>query len=113
MHLVSNATPRASQREELARVLQVLTPVLDIIDAPVETPAPPPWCCERGWLDFLLKLDDEDLVPSERGPHSCDCARRSRKLGQSRHNRRRDLPRDVNDGGKVRKALFDVPHTEL
>ena len=67
MHLVSNATPRASQREELARVLQVLTPVLDIIDAPVETPAPPPWCCERGWLDFLLKLDDEDLAPSERG----------------------------------------------
>jgi hypothetical protein len=32
-------TPLKSQREELARVLQVLTPVLDIVDTPVEAPA--------------------------------------------------------------------------
>jgi hypothetical protein len=56
-----------SQRDELASVLRVLTPVLDIIDTPVDTPAPPPWCSERGWVDFLLKLDDDALSESERG----------------------------------------------
>ena len=64
---MSSAKPPVSQREELANLLQVLTPVLDIIDTPVETPAPPAWCCERGWLEFLLKLGDEDLAASERG----------------------------------------------
>jgi len=67
MHGVIGTKPRVSQREELARVLRVLTPVLDIIDAPVETPAPPAWCRERGWLAFLLQLDDEELAASERG----------------------------------------------
>jgi SAM-dependent methyltransferase len=57
----------ASQREELARVLRVLEPVLDIIETPVETPAPPAWCCKRGWLEFLLTLGDEELAASERG----------------------------------------------
>jgi hypothetical protein len=55
------------QREELARVLEVLEPVLDIVDAPVDTPAPPAWCSERGWSEFLLRLDDEALFMSERG----------------------------------------------
>jgi hypothetical protein len=67
MQLVSSAKPRTSQRDELARVLQVLTPVLDIIDTPVETPDPPLWCRERGWVDFLLQLDDQALFASECG----------------------------------------------
>jgi hypothetical protein len=67
MQLVSRAKPRASQRDELARVLHVLTPVLDIIDTAVETPDPPVWCRERGWVDFLLQLDDEALFASECG----------------------------------------------
>jgi hypothetical protein len=67
VQLVSSAKPRPSQRDELARVLQVLTPVLDIIDTAVETPDPPVWCRERGWVDFLLQLDDEALFASECG----------------------------------------------
>ena len=56
-----------SQREAPAEVLRVLTPVLDIVDAPVETPVAPAWCRERGWVEFLLKLGDEELSASERG----------------------------------------------
>jgi hypothetical protein len=56
-----------SQREELARALVVLAPVLDVIDAPVEAPGPPAWCRERGWDEFLLKLDEQELFASERG----------------------------------------------
>jgi hypothetical protein len=67
MHGVSGTRPRASQRDELARLLQVLTPVLDIVDTPVETPDPPAWCGERGWLEYLLKLDDQQLFASECG----------------------------------------------
>ena len=57
MPAVSHPAP-ASQRDELAVVLRVLQPVLDIIDTPVETPIPPAWCAERGWSEFLLKLSD-------------------------------------------------------
>jgi SAM-dependent methyltransferase len=64
---VSEPQAPLSQREELASVLRVLTPVLDIVDTPVETPVAPSWCRERGWLDYLLKLDDDDLSASERG----------------------------------------------
>jgi SAM-dependent methyltransferase len=59
--------PRPSQRDELARTLSVLTPVLDIVDTPVDAPEPPAWCSERGWLEFLLGLDDQALFASERG----------------------------------------------
>jgi len=59
--------PRASQKEELAHTLSVLTPLLDIIDAPVEAPEPPTWCTRRGWLTFLLQLDDQAVFMSERG----------------------------------------------
>lgn len=55
------------QREELARVLEVLEPVLDIVDTPVDTTAPPAWCRERGWEAFLLSLDEGVLAASERG----------------------------------------------
>ena len=64
---VSLDNPRVSQREALASVLRVLTPVLDIVDTPVETPEPPAWCSERGWPAFLLKLGDDELSASERG----------------------------------------------
>jgi SAM-dependent methyltransferase len=72
-------TPRhpPSQREELASVLCVLIPVLDIVDAPVESPDPPAWCFERGWLDFLLALGEDDLSASERGGFAELLARRS------------------------------------
>ena len=66
MPAVSHPAP-ASQRDELAVVLRVLQPVLDIIDTPVETPIPPAWCAERGWSEFLLKLSDDALSASERG----------------------------------------------
>jgi hypothetical protein len=56
-----------SQREQLANVLGVLAPVLDIVDTPVETPTPPAWCHERGWSEFLLALGDDELSASERG----------------------------------------------
>ncbi|MEO8177203.1 MAG: methyltransferase [Deltaproteobacteria bacterium] len=61
------AQPQVSQRDELTSVLRVLTPVLDIVETTVDTPAPPAWCQERGWLEFLLQLDDEQLCASERG----------------------------------------------
>lgn len=64
---MSSAKPQVSQREALARVLNVLEAVLDIVDTPVDTPAPPAWCCKRGWLEFLLSLGDEELFASERG----------------------------------------------
>jgi hypothetical protein len=60
-------TPAASQRDALACLLNVLEPVLDIIDTPVETPVPPAWCAARGWSEFLLRLDDAALFASERG----------------------------------------------
>jgi hypothetical protein len=67
---VNSTSARASQREELGLALRVLLPVLDIIETPVETPAPPAWCSQRGWLDFLLTLDDQELFASERGGFS-------------------------------------------
>lgn len=67
MSALGSTKQRVSQRAELARTLEVLTPVLDIVDTPVETPDPPRWCCERGWLTFLLELDDQELSASERG----------------------------------------------
>jgi SAM-dependent methyltransferase len=48
-------------------VLEVLMPVLDIIDTAVETPDAPAWCRNRGWLEFLLALDDDELFASECG----------------------------------------------
>jgi SAM-dependent methyltransferase len=65
--IVSSAKSQVSQREELRSALGVLLPVLDIVDTPVDTPAAPGWCRERGWLDFLLSLGDDDLAASERG----------------------------------------------
>jgi SAM-dependent methyltransferase len=33
----------------------------------VDTPVPPLWCSERGWVEFLLTLGDDDLSASESG----------------------------------------------
>jgi hypothetical protein len=67
MSIPSGTRPGTSQRDELARVLALLAPVLDIVDTPVETPDPPAWCSDRGWHGFLSKLDDGQLFASERG----------------------------------------------
>lgn len=48
-------------------MLGVLVPVLDIVDAPVDTPDPPAWCAARGWAEFLLRLADDELSACERG----------------------------------------------
>src|SRR5262245_20560145 len=58
---------QVSQREELASVLGVLLPVLDIVDTPVESALAPDWCRTRGWVEFLLELSDAELCASERG----------------------------------------------
>jgi hypothetical protein len=76
-NVVSTARAELSQREALASVLRVLEPVLDIVDTPVETPAPPTWCAARGWPGFLLALGDEDLATSERGGFAALLAERS------------------------------------
>lgn len=48
-------------------MLAVLEPVLDIVDTPIEAPTAPAWCCQRGWLEFLSALDEQQLAASERG----------------------------------------------
>ncbi|MFS8069440.1 MAG: hypothetical protein ACMG6S_24010, partial [Byssovorax sp.] len=42
-------------------VLQTLLPVRDILDGRVDDVDAPAWCVDRGWVDFLLALDDDDL----------------------------------------------------
>lgn len=54
-----------SRRDELARVLEVLTPVLDIVGDPIESAEPPRWCQKRGWAEFLLGLNDRELESCE------------------------------------------------
>jgi hypothetical protein len=84
MHVVSVRKTGQSQREELTRVLQVLMPVLDIVDTPVQAPEPPAWCAGRGWSDFLLSLGDEELAVSERGGFAALLAARADAPGELR-----------------------------
>lgn len=42
-------------------VLQTLLPVRDILDGRVDDVDAPAWCVDRGWVDFLLALGDDDL----------------------------------------------------
>ncbi|HEY6555921.1 MAG TPA: methyltransferase [Polyangiaceae bacterium] len=56
----------AGRRDELARVLGVLTPVLDIVGDPIESAEPPGWCQKRGWVEFLLGLGEPELEVCER-----------------------------------------------
>jgi len=51
--------PTASQR--LNAALQVLRPVLDIVEKRVDDVEVPAWCERRGWAAFLSSLGDEDL----------------------------------------------------
>ena len=44
-----------------SRVLGTLRPVLDILDGRVDDVAPPAWAVSRGWVGFLLALDDAEL----------------------------------------------------
>lgn len=52
--------------QELARVLEVLTPVLDVVRHPVESAEAPRWCQERGWDEFLAGLSERELEACER-----------------------------------------------
>ena len=45
----------------LDRALHTLLPVRDILDGRVDDVDPPAWCADRGWVDFLLALDDDAL----------------------------------------------------
>ena len=45
----------------------MLTPVLDIVCAPVEAAEPPAWCQQRGWAEFLLSLEAHELRACEEG----------------------------------------------
>jgi hypothetical protein len=56
----------SSRRDELAAVLRVLTPVLDVVATPIESAQPPAWCQKRGWDGFLCGLSDADLNACER-----------------------------------------------
>lgn len=42
-------------------VLHTLLPVRDILDGRVDDVDPPAWCVDRGWVDFLLALGDDEL----------------------------------------------------
>lgn len=46
-------------------VLHTLLPVRDILDGRVDDVEAPAWCVERGWVDFLLALGDDDLQRCE------------------------------------------------
>jgi SAM-dependent methyltransferase len=55
----------SSESDRLREALGVLTPVLDILDAPVVDAEPPAWCQQRGWAEFLLSLGDHELRACE------------------------------------------------
>jgi len=55
----------SSARDRLRETLAVLTPVLDIVHAPVVEAAPPAWCRARGWSEFLLSLGERELSACE------------------------------------------------
>jgi len=63
---VSSDSIDGSRRAELASVLGVLTPVLDIVRDPIESAEPPDWCQKRGWVEFLLGLSERELESCER-----------------------------------------------
>jgi hypothetical protein len=60
-----SAEASVSASDRLRGALAVLTPVLDIVSAPVEEAEPPAWCQVRGWADFLLSLGDQELRACE------------------------------------------------
>lgn len=66
MQSASRESIGAKRCDELASVLGVLTPVLDIVRGPIDSAEPPRWCEERGWVEFLLGLSDSELEVCER-----------------------------------------------
>ena len=64
--MTSGASMNASRQGELASVLGVLIPVLDIVGEPIESAEPPRWCRARGWVEFLLGLSERELESCER-----------------------------------------------
>jgi SAM-dependent methyltransferase len=44
---------------------QIAAPLQDIVEGRVVRAAPPLWCEERGWSEFLLSLDDRELLACE------------------------------------------------
>lgn len=63
--MTSHAVPE-SVLVALDRALDVLVPVLDIVEGRVACGQLPTWCETRGFGDFLLSLDDEELGRCER-----------------------------------------------
>jgi SAM-dependent methyltransferase len=51
----------------LDSALHALLPVHDILDGRVDDVDPPAWCVDRGWVDFLLALGDDELARCEAG----------------------------------------------
>lgn len=49
----------------LARLLDVVRPLRDVLEQRVERPVAPPWCEARNWTTFLLELDDATLHRAE------------------------------------------------
>lgn len=54
-----------STSQQLARLLDVVLPVRDVLEERVDTATEPAWCLRRGWAPFLLALDDEVVRKSE------------------------------------------------
>jgi len=54
-----------SIRHALSRAQNTLLPVLDILDQRVHDARPPTWCEQRGWTEFLRRLDDAELARCE------------------------------------------------
>ncbi len=66
MPSASRASSDVKKCDHVADVLRVLSPVLDVVRGPIESAAPPRWCEERGWVEFLLGLTDQELEICER-----------------------------------------------
>src|SRR5688572_30711076 len=64
--MTSGASMDATRQGELASLLGVLMPVLDIVGEPIESAEPPRWCRARGWVEFLLGLSERELESCER-----------------------------------------------
>jgi len=47
--------------QSATRVLATLVPALDILEGRVDDVEPPGWAVSRGWVGFLLALDDDEL----------------------------------------------------
>lgn len=97
MRSVSGESIGATKRDELAIVLAVLTPVLDIVRGPIESAEPPRWCQERGWVEFLLELSDHEL-------EACERLGTARGLADSKH-----VPAELSQLGLAVRRVTRLP----